>query len=144
FTRSGDAWSQQQKLVGTGVLSPPPGAGQGSSVALSADANTVLVGGPEDNNGIGAAWVYTQPVFAGTPGYSNCYGKSVTALPSQYPGLNAAAAAWVTQRVGAAKCRPGVLRSLTLAGETERRPRALTCSAAKPVADNVKRAAVIG
>ena len=93
FTRSGEAWSQQQKLVGTGVLSPPPGAGQGSSVALSADANTVLVGGPEDNNGIGAAWVYTQPVFAGTPGYSNCYGKSTSALTQQYGGLGNAAAA---------------------------------------------------
>jgi probable HAF family extracellular repeat protein len=33
------------------------------------------------------------PVFAGTPGYSNCYGKSVSALTQQYGGLNNAASA---------------------------------------------------
>jgi probable HAF family extracellular repeat protein len=33
------------------------------------------------------------PVFAGTPGKSNCHGKSVSALARQYGGLNAAAAA---------------------------------------------------
>jgi probable HAF family extracellular repeat protein len=33
------------------------------------------------------------PVFAGTPGKSNCHGKSVSALAQQYGGLNAAAAA---------------------------------------------------
>ena len=32
------------------------------------------------------------PEFAGTPGQSNCFGQSVTALTSQYGGLNAAAA----------------------------------------------------
>ena len=33
------------------------------------------------------------PNFAGTPGYSNCHGQSVSALVQQYNGLNAAAAA---------------------------------------------------
>jgi hypothetical protein len=33
------------------------------------------------------------PKFAGIPGHSNCYGKSVSALVRQYHGLNAAAAA---------------------------------------------------
>jgi uncharacterized membrane protein len=33
------------------------------------------------------------PVFRGTPGKANCFGKSVSALPRQYGGLNAAAAA---------------------------------------------------
>jgi probable HAF family extracellular repeat protein len=33
------------------------------------------------------------PVFAGTPGKANCYGKSVSALVQRYKGLNAAAAA---------------------------------------------------
>lgn len=31
--------------------------------------------------------------FAGTPGHSNCHGKSVSALARQYGGLNSAAAA---------------------------------------------------
>jgi hypothetical protein len=58
FTRSGGVWTQQgSKLVGTGV---PLGAAQGTSVALSADGNTAIVGGPLDNGATGAAWVFTR------------------------------------------------------------------------------------
>jgi List-Bact-rpt repeat protein len=35
-------------------------AEQGFSVAVSADGNTALVGGPSDNGGIGAAWVFKR------------------------------------------------------------------------------------
>ena len=44
------------KLVGTGALGQ---AHQGVSVALSADGGTAIVGGPDDNGNVGAAWVYT-------------------------------------------------------------------------------------
>src|SRR5262245_20271722 len=58
FTRSGSVWSQQgAKLVGTGAVGP---AGQGASVALSADGNTAIVGGPRDIGEAGAAWVFTR------------------------------------------------------------------------------------
>ena len=58
FTRSGGVWTQQgSKLVGTGAVGA---AGQGSSVALSADGNTAIVGGPFDNSHVGAAWVFTR------------------------------------------------------------------------------------
>jgi uncharacterized repeat protein (TIGR01451 family) len=59
WTRSGGVWTQQgPKLVGSGAVGT---ANQGYSVALSADGNTALVGGPADNNGlIGAAWVWTR------------------------------------------------------------------------------------
>ncbi len=54
FVRSGTAWTQQGgKLVGTGAMS---GAGQGSSVALSADGNTAIVGSSRGN----AVWVFTR------------------------------------------------------------------------------------
>jgi hypothetical protein len=53
------------------------------------------VGGYGDNGFAGAAWVYSQPVFAGTPGKANCYGKSVSALARQLKGVNAAAL-WFT------------------------------------------------
>jgi hypothetical protein len=56
FTRSGDVWTQQAKLVGTGAVGA---ARQGSSVALSSDGNTAIVGGPFDNS-FGAAWVFTR------------------------------------------------------------------------------------
>jgi hypothetical protein len=58
FTRNGDAWAQQgNKLVGTGAAGS---ARQGMAVALSADGNTAIVGGPADNSNIGAAWIFTR------------------------------------------------------------------------------------
>jgi hypothetical protein len=57
FTRSGGVWSQLAKLVGTDALGY---AEQGSGVSLSGDGNTAIVGGPGDNRGIGAGWVFTQ------------------------------------------------------------------------------------
>jgi hypothetical protein len=36
-------------------------AEQGGSVALSGDGNTAITGGPLDNKGTGAAWVFVQP-----------------------------------------------------------------------------------
>jgi hypothetical protein len=56
FTRSSGVWTQQgSKLVGSGGVGP---TSQGASVALSGDGSTALVGGPGDNNGTGAVWVY--------------------------------------------------------------------------------------
>ena len=58
YTRSGGVWSQQgSKLVGTGAAGL---SFQGSSVFLSADGNTAIVGGPGDNDSIGAVWLYTR------------------------------------------------------------------------------------
>jgi hypothetical protein len=91
FTRSGGVWTQEgPKLVGTGAVVP---SAQGISVSLSGDGRTVIVGGYGDNGGVGAAWIFNQPVFAGTPGKSNCHGQSISALAKQYGGLNSAAAA---------------------------------------------------
>jgi hypothetical protein len=56
YTRTGSSWSQQgSKLVGTGNTGA---AMQGYSVAISADGNTAIVGGRQDNGGHGAAWVF--------------------------------------------------------------------------------------
>jgi hypothetical protein len=58
FVRSGANWTQQgSKLVGTGAVG---GAQQGNGVALSADGDTALIGGPGDNSFAGAAWVFTR------------------------------------------------------------------------------------
>src|SRR5260370_61008 len=52
FTRNNGMWTQQgPKLVGTGAVS---NAGQGHSVALSADGNTAIEGGFVDDGGAGA------------------------------------------------------------------------------------------
>ena len=63
YTRSGGVWTQQgNKLVGTGAVGI---ARQGQSVALSADGNTAIVGGPCDNSDTGAAWVFTRAGASG-------------------------------------------------------------------------------
>jgi len=58
FTRTGGVWTQQgAKLTGGGET----GNGVfGSGVALSADGNTALIGAPDDNVQVGAAWVFTR------------------------------------------------------------------------------------
>jgi hypothetical protein len=58
FTRNGGVWSQQgSKLFGTGSIGP---AEQGRSVAVSADGNIAIVGGPSDNSNVGAVWVFSR------------------------------------------------------------------------------------
>jgi FG-GAP repeat len=57
FTRKHGKWSEQAKLTGAGEI----GGGMfGTSVALSSDGKTALIGAPGDNGGFGAAWVVTR------------------------------------------------------------------------------------
>jgi hypothetical protein len=58
FTRTGSTWEQQgPKLTGA----EESGKGRfGFRVALSADGNTALMGGPVDSAEVGAAWVFTR------------------------------------------------------------------------------------
>jgi hypothetical protein len=80
FARSGETWTQSQKLTGAGEVGegggPPEfGGGFGKSVAFSSATNTALIGGPNDNKNAGAAWVFvnspepapTGPAPAGPP-----------------------------------------------------------------------------
>ncbi len=58
FVRSGATWSQQGgPLVGSGAGEH---ALSGSSLALSADGDTALVGASGEGEGTGAAWVFTR------------------------------------------------------------------------------------
>jgi len=58
FKRTGETWTQQgAKLTGSGEIGK---ARFGTSVSLSGDGNTALVGGYGDNGGIGAAWVFKR------------------------------------------------------------------------------------
>ena len=50
------SWNQVTKLVGTGGLGSS--FYQGRSVSLSADGNTLAVGGSLDDNGKGATWIF--------------------------------------------------------------------------------------
>jgi hypothetical protein len=80
YTRSGGVWTQQgSKLVGTGAVG---NANQGNSVSISSDGRTAIVGGPGDNSGAGAAWVYitgNAPSVAQTnPDFKNITRENTT------------------------------------------------------------------
>ncbi len=59
FIRTGNTWAQQgPKLVGSGATA---NASQGSSVGISGDGNTVIVGsGSFSSASLGGAWVFTR------------------------------------------------------------------------------------
>jgi hypothetical protein len=64
FVRSHGAWVQQGGAQGrNGTLATPggfAGGAFGTSVALSGDGNTALVGSPDSRAGAGLAWVFTR------------------------------------------------------------------------------------
>src|SRR5207249_2580585 len=58
FTRSGSAWTQQgPKLAANDEIDT---GSCGGGVALSANGDTALIGAENDNNSIGAAWIFTR------------------------------------------------------------------------------------
>jgi hypothetical protein len=71
---------QGGKLVGSGASGA---AYQGTAAALSADGNTAIVGGPSDNGGVGAAWIFTRS--NGVWGQQGA--KLVGTSPTTNPGL---------------------------------------------------------
>jgi len=68
YTRTNGVWTERAKLIGSNHISIAYhqgyptylGVDQGTSVALSADGNTALVGGPRDNNDTGAVWIFVR------------------------------------------------------------------------------------
>ena len=122
FTRSGSTWTQQgEKLTGGGEVG---GAWFGESVALSADGNTALIGGPTDDGAIGAAWVFTrsgstwtqqgEKLTGGGEVGEAFFGKNValsadgnTALIGGYNDNEHQGAAWVFTRSGSTWTQQG-------------------------------------
>jgi len=116
WTRSNGVWTQQgSKLVGSAAIRP---ADQGTSVSLSGDGNTAIVGGPYDNRDAGAAWLWIRSggawsqqgpklVGSGAAGPSVFQGSSVslssdgnTAIIGGHADNGYVGAAWVWRRVG--------------------------------------------
>ncbi len=113
FTRSGGVWTQQgAKLTGAGES----GSGQfGTSVDLSTNGNTAVIGAPADNGSVGAAWVFTRTgstwtqqgakLTAAKEAGAGSFGSSValsgdgaTALIGAPDNKGEAGAAWVFER----------------------------------------------
>jgi phosphodiesterase/alkaline phosphatase D-like protein len=116
------------------TASDESGAGNlGLSVAISADGNTALVGGPSDNFGVGAAWVFTRSGSTWTQqgskltgsgevgeGHFGCCALSLsadgnTALIGGYGDNSGTGAAWVFTRAGSTWTQQG--SKLTAGGE---------------------------
>lgn len=118
FVRRHGIWNQQAELIGTGVTGPF--STQGTSVALSGDGNTAVIGGFNDNNRagspVGAAWVFErshgvwrqQAKLVGTGAIGTPFqGQSVslsedgnTAIVGGYGDNGDLGAAWAFQRSG--------------------------------------------
>jgi hypothetical protein len=81
FTRSGSTWTQQKKLTSGGAANTRVEFGH--SVALSSDGNTALVGGPDDNNGLGAAWVFVRQ-----PGTTTWSQQTEINPPDRFPTVS--------------------------------------------------------
>jgi hypothetical protein len=136
FTRSGRVWTEQ------GTIPTPSDAGReglfGSSVALSADGSTALIGGPVDNNRHGEAWVFTRSGGAwteqaailspsGAPiGITGFFGWSValsadgsTALIGDPLDGNHRGSAWVFTRSGGAWTQQGTIVTPSNAGPND-------------------------
>jgi len=76
FTRASSTWTQQgSKLVGTGYVDFP---GQGFSVELSSDGNTLAIGGSADDSGLGATWIFTRASSTWTQQGSKLVGTGYT------------------------------------------------------------------
>ncbi len=84
FVRTGGSWTSQRKLVAPTVGPKRKEIGDalfGSSVALSADGNTALIGGYGDHGGVGAAWGSSARAPLGS-----CSASSSPRLPAQEEG----------------------------------------------------------
>jgi FG-GAP repeat len=63
FTREGATWTEQSEKLTDGEVtggSLPEASAFGASVAISADGDTAVVGGPGDGGGAGALWVFAR------------------------------------------------------------------------------------
>jgi len=145
FTRSNGVWSQQgSKLVGSGATGA---ASQGLSVALSGDGNTAIIGGQSDNNGLGAAWIFTlsngvwsqqgsKLTGGGAVGFFIYQGVSVslsadgnTAILGGDGDSANAGAAWVFTRSGGVWSQQGAKLTGSGAAGLARQGRAVSLSA---------------
>jgi uncharacterized repeat protein (TIGR01451 family) len=116
WTRTAGHWTQQgPRLAASDVVGNA--AGQGFTVSLSADGNTALIGGPGDNNLVGAAWIWTRNAGVWTQQGAKLVGSSAvgnsaqggsvslsgdgnTAIVGGYGDNNGAGAAWIWTRSG--------------------------------------------
>ncbi|WDF78060.1 IPT/TIG domain-containing protein [Mucilaginibacter sp. KACC 22773] len=126
FARTTGNWTQQgNKIIAADHVGP---SSQGASVAVTANGNMIVVGGPGNANGTGATWVYTRAgntwaqqaklVSSGIisaqsdglhQGYCVATNADGTVLLQSSPSENEAGAAWVYTRINASWTQVGKL-----------------------------------
>jgi len=132
FVRSAGVWSQQgSKLVGTGAVG---NSRQGESVSISADGNTIIVGGNTDDGNRGAFWAFTRTAGIWTQQGGKFVGTGEVGVAGQGQSVSLSddgnkavigggadnggnGAVWVFTRTGAAWSQQGV--KLTGAGAVD-------------------------
>ena len=88
FARSGGSWTEQAELFGTGGSVQQGGCcAEGASVALSADGDTALIGGPTDSSSVGAAWVFVRSGSAWSQQGSKLVGTGAVNSSEQGTGV---------------------------------------------------------
>jgi hypothetical protein len=88
YTYAGGSWTQQVRLVGTQAAGA---AKQGSSVTLSADGNTIMVGGQADDSNQGAVWVYKKSGANWTQQGAKIKGSNATGAAKQGTAISLSA-----------------------------------------------------
>ena len=122
FVRSGEVWTQQgPKLVGSGAVGA---AAQGQSVAISGDGSFAAIGGPADDDNVGATWMFSRHdgvwaqggpklVGAGAEGRANqgvavaLSADGTTAIIGGYSDAANTGAAWIFAQAGGAWIQQG-------------------------------------
>jgi hypothetical protein len=126
FTRVGGAWKQQ----GPKLIRGSSGGEFGSSVALSSDGSTALIGAPDANGGAGAAWVFTR-----SAGVWRAQGLKLTGRNASEFGWSVAlSAGGSAARIGAPGAGAGVGAAwvLTRSGGSWKQGRELTGGSQPP------------
>jgi hypothetical protein len=99
FTRSGSAWTEQQKLLASDAATFDQ---FGSSVALSSDGNTALIGAKQKNSYTGAAYLFRLACSEGQ--YDNGISCTPCAAGTYQPS---------TGQASCLSCAPGLYQYLT-------------------------------
>jgi hypothetical protein len=83
FVRNGETWTQQGPKLTVNDASTP--AELGFRVGISNDGNTIIAGGPSDNNYFGAAWIFTRNNGVWTQQGTKLVGNGVVIRPAPTP-----------------------------------------------------------
>ncbi len=106
FVRSEDQWKSQAKLIASDSKSLSQ---MGSSVALSADGNTLAAGGVGDNDRIGAVWMFRRsgeqwvqegPKLVGSPAQAPSFQGTSVALSADGTVLAVGGPSYTTSNDG--------------------------------------------